>query len=186
MLGDSGSSCKDSAGKVVLVATACVTLPDTEIVNGCFGPRSDVLASWVGADALYNMTNPIDRSEVFIRQGYLDVLGREPDASGLAFYLNSLQTCNGAPACLASARVAILRGLLESPENRLQDPALNPASPDYKSAFVTHCYTNLLRRQQDAAGLAFWMNFLNSTGDYNGLISSFINSAEYRVRFGAP
>jgi vibriolysin len=142
---------------------------------------ASVTAAWhaVGVGA-----NAIDDSEFFIRQTYRDVLKREADAGGLAFYLNSLQSCNGNTACLASNRVAIARGMLESSENRQQDPELNPASSGYNSAFITHCYTNFLRREPDSAGFNWWLSVLNSGGDYNGVVSGFITSAEYRQRFG--
>ena len=58
--------------------------------------------------------------------------------------------------------------MLESDENRQQDPELNPASSGYNSAFVTHCYTNFLRRQPGTSGFNWWLNVLNSTGDYSG------------------
>jgi hypothetical protein len=126
----------------------------------------------------------IDDSELFIQQTYQDVLKRTPDKNGFFYHLNQIKACNGAPACLASTRVAIARGMLESQENRQQDPELNPSSPGYNSAFITHCYTNFLRRQPDAAGHAWWLNTLNSGGDYSGVVNGFITSAEYRQRFG--
>ncbi|QRN99638.1 DUF4214 domain-containing protein [Archangium violaceum] len=129
-------------------------------------------------------TNPIDRSEFFVRQTYLDVLKREPDAGGLANNVSILQSCNGNATCLASNRVAIARNILESPENRQQDPDLNPASSGYNSAFVTHCYTNFLRRQPSASEVSFWLNILNTGGDYSAVVNGFITSTEYRQRFG--
>jgi hypothetical protein len=123
-------------------------------------------------------------SEFFIQQTYQDVLKRTPDRSGFFFYLDMLKACNGAPACLDSKRVAIARGMLDSPENRQQDPELNPSSPGYNSAFVTHCYTNFLRRQPEAEGHAWWLNALNSGVGYDGVIRGFITSSEYRQRFG--
>lgn len=140
----------------------------------------------LGARALYNTSNPIEQSEFFIRQSYLDVLEREPDAGGFAFYLNILNACNGAPTCLAPNRTSIARGFLESTERRAKYPELDPASPNYKSAFIHHCYTSFLRRQPDAGGMTFFLNFLNSTGDYSAVVNSFINSSEYRSRFGTP
>lgn len=140
------------------------------------GPQPDLLQAL--------MTNPIDRSEFFVRHTYLDVLKREPDSGGFAYYLNILQSCNGASACLASNRVAIAREMLESSENRQQDPELNPASPGYNSAFITHCYTNFLRRQPSAAEHSWWLNNLNAGAGYSGVINGFITSAEYRQRFG--
>lgn len=139
--------------------------------------RVDLLYSWI--------TRPLDDSGFFIRQTYLDVLEREPDSSGFSYYMNLLQACNGASACLTSTRVSIARGMLESPENRTQNPELNPASPNYNSAFVTNCYTNFLRRQPDTQGYNYYMSFLSSTGDYSAVVSGFINSTEYRQRFNS-
>jgi serralysin len=140
----------------------------------------------LGARAVYNTSNPIEQSEFFIRQCYLDVLGREPDAGGFAYWLNTLNACNGDPACLGPARTSNARGFLESSEMRANNPDLDPASPNYKSAFISHCYTSFLRRQPDAGGMAYWLNILNSTGDYNGVVNGFINSSEYFGRFALP
>lgn len=153
--------------------------------------RVDLLSGWIQERVAAKSCgptcpNPLDQSPFFVRQMYLDVLGREPDSGGLTFYQNALNSCNGGTACLASTRIAIARGFLESPENRAQYPELNPASPGYNSNFVKHCYWNFLARQPDTAGFNFWMNALNSSGDYNGVVQGFITSPEFRSRFGAP
>jgi hypothetical protein len=153
--------------------------------------RVDLLQPWIQERVTAKSCgpacpNPLDQSAFFVRQLYLDVLAREADSAGAAYYVNALNTCNGAPACLASTRVAIARGFLESPEKRALYLELYPLSPSYKTLFITHCYWNFLGRQPDPAGLAFWLDALNSTGDYNSVVSGFITSAEYRLRFGAP
>jgi len=168
----------DSGGPDFLLGTpTIVAVNSAKTTSTEYLARVDLLASWI--------TRPIDDAKLFVRRVYLDVLQREPDAGGLTFNTNALLACNGAAACLASTRIAIARGILESPENRLQDPDLNPASPGDKSAYVTHCFTNFLQRQPEAGGYAFWLNVLNTTGDYDGVISGFITSPEYRQRFGA-
>ncbi|HEV2861308.1 MAG TPA: TIGR03118 family protein [Pyrinomonadaceae bacterium] len=45
--------------------------------------------------------NPIDESAFFVRQHYLDFLNREPDAAGLAFWTNVIESC---PATDAQCR----------------------------------------------------------------------------------
>lgn len=130
------------------------------------------------------ISNLIDDSAYFVRQTYRDVLNREADQSGFSFYMNALASCNGDSACLASNRIQIARGMLESPENRAQNPELDPGSPGYNRAFVTHCYTNFLQREPDQGGLDFWLSALNASGNYSDVVSGFINSAEYRQRFG--
>jgi len=163
----------------------------------CNGVSSTLTSPWLltemdrqGSASLYGAgstpagTNPIDRSEFFVRQGYRDVLAREPDAGGFTNATNWLAGCNGDKACLSSARVDLMKSLFESQENRTLHPELNPGSPNYNAAYVTLCYTTFLRRQPDSAGYAWWLNVLNSSGDYRGVISGFINSSEYRLRFG--
>lgn len=44
-------------------------------------------------------------------------------------------------------------------------------------------YFGYLRRQPDAFYLD-WIEVLDSTGDFRGMVSGFVNSAEYRLRFG--
>ena len=44
-------------------------------------------------DAVAPTTNPIDEATFFVRQHYLDFLNREPDASGLAFWVDQTTNC---------------------------------------------------------------------------------------------
>ncbi len=52
--------------------TATVTITDNENVNG---------------------TNPIDQTEFFVRQHYVDFFNREPDSGGLAFWKDQIDSC---------------------------------------------------------------------------------------------
>lgn len=169
-----------------IVAVNSGTTPSTELLA-----RVDLLRPWIQERANARSCgstcpNPLDQSSFFVRQMYLDVLGREPDSAGNNYYINMLNACNGASACLASTRLTIARGMFESPENRAQYPELNPSSPTYNADYVTHCYWNFLARQPDPAGYTWQLNALNSSGNYNATINGFINSPEYRSRFGAP
>jgi hypothetical protein len=49
--------------------------------------------------------NPIDDSQWFVRQHYLDFLGREPDPSGLQFWVNSIEACGADAHCREVKRV---------------------------------------------------------------------------------
>src|SRR5439155_17043578 len=55
-------------------ATATVTITDNEAANG---------------------TNPIDSTGFFVRQQYIDFLGREPDPPGFAGWSNTINNCSG-------------------------------------------------------------------------------------------
>jgi hypothetical protein len=130
------------------------------------------------------VTQPIDNSTFFVTEQYLDVLNRAPDAAGFQFWLGMLEGCNGNTTCLASTRVEVARGFFESTENVNEHPELNPASANYPTSYVTDCYWDFLRRAPDAAGLTSLVSVFNTMGN-NAVISDFINSPEYRQRFGA-
>ena len=62
------------------------------------------------------------------------------------------------------------------------------AQNEFNRAFVTMEYFGYLRRDPDTAGFNFWLNKLNSfNGDFikAEMVKAFLNSSEYRQRFGA-
>lgn len=58
-------------------------------------------------------------------------------------------------------------------------------SAQYNAAFVTTEYFAYLRRNPEPAGFDFWLDTLNNreSGNYSGMVCSFITSAEYQRRF---
>jgi len=60
--------------------------------------------------------NPIDDSTFFVRQHYLDFLGREPDAAGLAFWVGSITSCGADVGCREVKRVNASAGFFLSIE----------------------------------------------------------------------
>ncbi len=82
-------------------------------------------------------------------------------------YLNTSNT--------SQRRGDVLRGLVES--QQVYDKY-------YREAFVIMQYFGYLRRTADASYLQ-WIETMNNTnGDYRIMINGFLNSAEYRRRFG--
>ena len=49
--------------------------------------------------------NPLDTTAFFVRQHYLDFLGREPDPNGLAFWTNNIESCETNADCRGRKRV---------------------------------------------------------------------------------
>jgi uncharacterized repeat protein (TIGR01451 family) len=49
--------------------------------------------------------NPIDNSQFFVRQHYLDFFSREPDTPGLNFWTNNIESCNNDAACREVKRI---------------------------------------------------------------------------------
>ena len=69
----------------------------------------------------------------------------------------------------------MLRGLVDSAEMYFKY---------YNEAFVIMQYFGYLRRTADGAYVD-WINVMNQTGgDYRVMINGFMNSIEYRQRFG--
>ena len=80
----------------------------------------------------------------------------------------------------------IRSGVIESPEFKQMHPILlnnSPGTPAYNDEYVRQLYLCLLQREPDGA-IGQWPNYINSTGDYDGLVGGFVNSTEYReLRF---
>jgi hypothetical protein len=109
--------------------TATVTITDNDSVNGI---------------------NPIDNSTFFVRQHYLDFLGREADASGLAFWVNGIESCGTDQNCRDVKRVDTSAAFFLSIEFqetgfyvlRLQAAGFNKQSDDASSRVT---YTSFMR-----------------------------------------
>jgi hypothetical protein len=52
-------------------------------------------------------TNPIDSSEFFVRQHYLDFLNREPDPDGLGFWTREINMCGTDAGCIEAKRINV-------------------------------------------------------------------------------
>jgi hypothetical protein len=78
----------------------------------------------------------------------------------------------------AETRAQVLRDVVESSEVQAQV---------YNDAFVLMQYFGYLRRDPDTAGFNAWLTYLNAhPSDYRTMVNGFVNSTEYRMRFGAP
>jgi uncharacterized repeat protein (TIGR01451 family) len=58
-------------------------------------------------DTLAPTTNPVDDTQFFVRQQYLDFLNREPDQGGLGFWSNEIDQCEANQACIRFRRVGV-------------------------------------------------------------------------------
>jgi Tol biopolymer transport system component len=84
--------------------------PDETINLVLFNP-SGAIAIGGGTRALLTIldddanNNPIDRTEFFVRQHYLDFLGREPDEDGIEFWTGNVESCGDDAVCRDAKRV---------------------------------------------------------------------------------
>jgi hypothetical protein len=251
-----------SGASLGAITSATVTITDNETSNGA---------------------NPIDITSFFVRQHYIDFLGREPDPGGFQGWQDTINNCppgnttcdrihvSGAffqspefqqrgyfvyrfypvafgrkpdyaefipdlarvsgflsDAQLEAAKVAFVNDFMARPAfvnaynslgntqyvdtllatagithpardfwiaalghgTRTRAQVLREISESaevynkyYNQSFVVMQYFGYLRRDPDAFYLD-WINHLNSTGDSRGMINGFMNSLEYRFRFG--
>jgi hypothetical protein len=63
-----------------------------------------------------DVSNPVDYAEYFVRQHYVDFLGREPDESGRAFWTQKIKACGASPACVEVTRVDVSAAYFRSIE----------------------------------------------------------------------
>ncbi len=78
------------------------------LVNYHFGPESSSFSLLANkTDAVFTATrdavirgNVIDTPDYFVRQHYLDFLGREPDESGFNFWSDQILSCGSDTACI--------------------------------------------------------------------------------------
>jgi hypothetical protein len=95
-----------------------------QLANFSFSPANRSF-SLLGnkADAIFTAiptpiatANPLDTNEYFVRQQYLDFLGREPDQPGLDYWSAALNQCNGDAACLGAQRIEVSAAFFASVE----------------------------------------------------------------------
>ena len=85
------------------------------LVNYHFSPESNSFSLFANkTDASFSATrdtvlvgNPIDTTEYFVRQHYLDFLGREPDDSGFNFWSDQIRSCGNDTACSERRTVSV-------------------------------------------------------------------------------
>ncbi|MDX6269948.1 MAG: hypothetical protein QOD28_1171 [Acidobacteriota bacterium] len=78
----------------------------------------------------------------------------------------------------AQTRAQVLRAIVESPAVE---------SKEFNPAYVAMQYFGYLKRDPEADGFNAWLNYLNANpGDFRTMVNGFLNSKEYRSRFGQP
>ena len=60
--------------------------------------------------------NPIDTTDFFVRQNYIDFLSREPDTSGYNFWRNQINSCGSNAACIRLRRLNVSAAFFVSVE----------------------------------------------------------------------
>src|SRR6266567_1727488 len=71
------------------------TLSLVEPLGVALGPQSTASVTIIDNDGSTNGPNPIDNTNFFVRQQYIDFLGREPDPPGFNAWVNEINNCTG-------------------------------------------------------------------------------------------
>jgi methionine-rich copper-binding protein CopC len=121
--------------------------------------------------------NPLGSDEFFVRQLYVDVLGREPDEKGLNYWLTTLKKCGGGADC---GRAAVASAIFKSDEFK------------QSGYFAYRLYRAALGRvarfdelTPDAARLASSRDAAELSLNKADLVSDFMAKAEFKDRFGS-
>jgi CSLREA domain-containing protein len=86
--------------------TFTVTLSNPSPTSAIGNPDTATVTI-VDDDTAPTSVNPIDNAQFFVRQHYLDFLGREADTSGLNFWTSQITACGTNQACVSSARINV-------------------------------------------------------------------------------
>ncbi len=90
----------------VIASGVTVHLPASTVLQARAWKSGSVPSSTSLAQYVINIPfNPIDTSQIFVRQHYLDFFSREPDTPGLNFWTNNIESCNSNVQCREFKRI---------------------------------------------------------------------------------
>ena len=150
------SGCRDSLGVLLLADQRGFLRLDDGNHDGT--SRCDIGA--------YELTNILAvSSSTFVRQQYLDFLDRDPEAAGLAAWVNALD--DGLP------RASLIEAFMDSEEFFS------------KGKFIAQTYLGLLTRDADYSGFRAWLEVLLAGVSHEQIVQWFLDSDEFTIRFGS-
>jgi hypothetical protein len=125
-------------------------------------------------------------ADFITRQEFIDIYQNLTNAE----YVDRLNANTG-NALTSAERNALINGLnaffpTETRASVLRKVTDNAVfkTRETNNAFVLMEYFGYLRRDTDTGGYTFWLNILNRTGNFRGMVCAFITSQEYQDRFG--
>jgi hypothetical protein len=121
--------------------------------------------------------NAIDSNGYFVRQQYLDFLGREPDQGGFEYWTGKLDQCNGDAGCLRAGRVETSAAFFRSREFA------------ETGSYVYRLYQGALGRQLNynefASDRQQVVGGANLEASKSAFASAFVNRAEFVQKYQA-
>ena len=125
------------------------------------------------------------------RPAFLSIYNSPNTPTGNQQYVDALLNTAGVSGTFpAATRQSLIDGLNNSTLTRGQVLRQIVDSQEVQSKYFNQAYAVMeyfgyLRREPDIFYLD-WINVLNTTGDARGMVTGFVNSIEYRQRFGPP
>lgn len=130
-----------------------------------------LLLAWTGAVGAAGATSAL------ITDYYRTILGREPDAAGLAFWEAQAEQTVTLGASVDETFRLLATQFFDSAEFR----ALNTSNAEY----VSRLYRTVLQREPDAAGLDYWTTQMQSGLPREAVAVNFVFTAEFDARMTA-
>jgi hypothetical protein len=144
------------------------------------GSMTTTLLTVVDNELVTEATNPIDSTTFFVRQHYADFFNREPDAAGLAFWVNNIDSCGADASCREAKRIDTSAAFFLSIEFQETGFLVHRL---YRASF--NCfprYREFLRDSQElgrgvVVGQGPWQAQLET--NKQAFVAEFVNSAEF-------
>jgi Tol biopolymer transport system component len=154
---------------------------------GRFPHYAEFLPDWARVSGFQSATE-LEASKVAFINDFMsrpEFVNKYGSVTDPAAYVNALVTTAGVTlpnkqqliddlAAGRKSRADVLRAIVESSQ---------VAAKFFNEAFVVMEYFGYLRRDPDILYLN-WLDLLNRTGDFRTMVNGFVNSLEYRQRFG--
>ena len=163
-------------------------IPDMISVTGAtstevFQRRAAYANNWVQRAAFVNLYGKLDNASfvntLMDRYGLQTINTPDPNSpdSGAKIVLSRADLA-GRLNTGSLTRAQVVRAIVESDE---------VFALEFNPAFVAMQYFGYLKRDPDMSGYNAWLDYLNThPGDFRTMVNGFVNSNEYRSRFGQP
>jgi len=86
--------------------------------NRSFSQTGNQTEAVFTGDAPGDSFNPLDTPEYFVRQQYVDILGREPDEAGFNYWSDQILACGNDAGCTRARRTDVAAAFFISAENQ--------------------------------------------------------------------
>jgi hypothetical protein len=146
--------------------TRTVNLTLGNLVGAIKGNPAAAVLNILDNDTVQPSSNPIDESQLFVRQQYADFLNRTPDDGGLAYWSNEINRCGSDALCIQERRVGVADAFFFEAEfqqtgayiYRIYRASLGPKPPS--AQFISDRGRVVAGAGLDRSKTAFALNFV--------------------------